>query len=142
MRSRAEEVDKQESGEVKNKLTSDITNYDVDEIQEILVVLEFYSSDFYRDKLQGWTYLTIPIELNKAYHYLSTSSSSSVDRRQLTKCTCTHKPNQLLLPVVRPELCSIIDKLRYYFIGQFPNTIPEVDNVSRVVELRPQILLI
>lgn len=105
---------------------------DDDEVQEIIIVLEFYSSDFYRDKLQGWSHISIPIKLTKEcrgnFLSLSLSDKDKDKRRQLRWCTCTKR--EIIRPVIRPELCSIIDKLRYYLIGQLPESVPEVDNVS------------
>lgn len=121
-----------------------------DEHLELLLLLEFYSSNFYHDKLQGWSHLSLPICLSRQQAHRASCCvlSDQNDRLDNTdfgyrfsrqrqaalamptagapKCNRTRH----VLTVIRPELQSIRDKLRYYLIGELPSSTPSIESVS------------
>lgn len=120
-----------------------------DEQLELLLLLEFYSSDFYHDKLQGWSHLSLPICLSRHQAHSSccvlSNQNDRLDNTDLGCCFRRQRQAALAMPtagaskcnrtrhvltVIRPELQSIRDKLRYYLIGELPSSTPTIESVS------------
>lgn len=104
------------------------SNYDrANDNFEIVLLLELYSSDFYIDKLQGWTHLSIPVCLDR------TTARPQRQRRQQQQQQQPGTTTRHELPVIRPTLHSLMDKLRYHMIGQLPASNPSTESVSVLI---------
>lgn len=118
---------------------------------KILLVMEFYSTDFYKDKPQGWAHMILPIcsetelisltnskEKSRSISMLN-SSSQMVLRNSFIRNTNNYQSSgsvgaslsqKLHLPIIRPVLSSIVDRMRYHLVGQMPSSCESYRNVS------------
>lgn len=81
---------------------------------QLLLSFQLFSSDFYRDALEGYAQVRLPVAL--------AAELGGAERNRL----------KLELPVIKPKLCSLRDKIRYKLTGQLPSGWRKVlcDNVS------------
>lgn len=109
---------------------------------QIIIVFEIYSSDFFSDKLKGWSSMKVPISLELDNFNATSMYHQPVDRccAELTQisherieCRRTHlEPRHCLLPVMRPALGAPMDRLRYYLLGEIPMKTPTTTSVSMI----------
>lgn len=88
---------------------------------EIVLLFEFYSTDFYQDKLQGCSHLTLPLRCCRRRQRQIINPIENGDTHFLVH----YQPTQVSLNILKPEMISVIDKLRYYLIGQLPREVKE-----------------
>lgn len=94
----------------------------------LVLVLEFYSSDFYGDKLLGWTQTSAPlvvagdqssnlVAMNRHGPGLSTMTTVLVAPKRPRAGRCGTE-----LAILVPKFASIRDKLRYELLGHPPSS--------------------
>lgn len=96
------------------------SEYDADDeaasVAELFVVFELYTSDFYRDKLQGWTHTVLPIHVS----HLKQHAVPPAHRKQRSSAPIAAGRTRQELLVVGPALTSLKDRLRFKLLGELP----------------------
>jgi hypothetical protein len=105
---------------------------------QILFIFEIYSSDFYSDRLKGWSSLNVPINLNEDnysmtsnFHQPAMTSGSrdkTTQQARVIRKRADHRHREL--HVMSLVFSSLIDRLRYFLVGTTPKNTPGFMSVS------------
>lgn len=73
--------------------------------QQLNLLMEFYSSDYYRKRLEGWAFVTLP----------------------------RSNPRKIIeVDIIHYDLYRLVDRLRYHLLGTLPDDMIDIETVSRV----------